>query len=281
MQTNVPRASSERPAMSQQALRTDNSLRLGVERCAAVITVSGALETEITVTQAQSLGKPVVPLAATGGYSAEVFKRMMAQWPSTPALPHVTFEQFKELQVTTVDGQMRAVLDLLRSLFHPPAAPATPGAIYVSYAREDAEAAMAVLTQLQALGITVWMDKTILQAGSVWQAELDRALQTCALFMPLLSRHTTERRDGLFRREWDMALERQSRLGRDRIFIVPLVVGERFEASVHDVPKQLAEIHWSHAPRGQLMPELLERLRTLLRQASNPPENQASPNVSA
>jgi hypothetical protein len=79
--------------------------------------------------------------------------------------------------------------------------PRSTGAVFLSYASEDAEAAERIATALRAGGIEVWFDRSELRGGDVWDQSIRRQIRSCALFIPVISRHTHERREGYFRLE--------------------------------------------------------------------------------
>src|SRR5207249_4101341 len=64
------------------------------------------------------------------------------------------------------------------------------GAIFVSYASDDLEAASRLAEGLRAAGLEVWFDKDTLQMGDDWARSIRRGLERCALFLPVISRQT-------------------------------------------------------------------------------------------
>jgi hypothetical protein len=89
---------------------------------------------------------------------------------------------------------------------------ATPSAgsraIFLSYSREDAEAARRVADALRAFGVEVWFDQNELRGGDAWDAKIKRQIRECSLFVPIISKHTQSRFEGYFRREWKLGVER-------------------------------------------------------------------------
>jgi TIR domain len=76
------------------------------------------------------------------------------------------------------------------------------GAVFVSYASQDAKAAQRICEALRAAGIEVWFDKSELRGGDAWDRQIRKQIHDCALFMPIISAHSQERLEGYFRREW-------------------------------------------------------------------------------
>ena len=81
-------------------------------------------------------------------------------------------------------------------------------AVFLSYASQDAQAAQRIAQALRASGIEVWFDQSELRGGDVWDQSIRRQIRTCALFIPIVSRHTHARAEGYFRLEWKLAVDR-------------------------------------------------------------------------
>ena len=75
------------------------------------------------------------------------------------------------------------------------------GAVFLSYASQDAEAASRICDALRAAGIEVWFDQSELRGGDAWDQSIRKQIKTCALFLAVISRHTHERAEGYFRLE--------------------------------------------------------------------------------
>jgi hypothetical protein len=60
------------------------------------------------------------------------------------------------------------------------------GAIFVSYASDDLEAASRLADGLRAAGLEVWFDKNALQMGDDWARSNRRGLERCSLFLPVI-----------------------------------------------------------------------------------------------
>ena len=102
-----------------------------------------------------------------------------------------------------------------------PKATSTPtGAVFLSYASQDAEAAQNICEALRAAGIEVWFDQSELRGGDAWDRQIRRQIHDCALFIPLISQHSQERLEGYFRLEWKLAVDRSHRMAAERSFIV-------------------------------------------------------------
>ena len=97
-------------------------------------------------------------------------------------------------------------------------------AVFLSYAREDADAAKRIAEALRASGLEVWFDQNELRGGEAWDAKIRKQIDACALFIPLISVHTQERNKGYFRLEWKLAVDETHLLAAGVPFIAPVVV---------------------------------------------------------
>ena len=138
-----------------------------------------------------------------------------------------------------------------------------PKAIFLSYAREDAEAARRIADALRAFGVEVWFDLSELRGGDVWDQKIRRQIKECALFMPVISSQSEQRGEGYFRLEWKLAVERTHLLAEDRPFLFPVVVDDTTETSA-SVPEQFLKSQWTRLPGGEPTPQFVEQVKRLL-----------------
>src|SRR5579871_3558041 len=94
-------------------------------------------------------------------------------------------------------------------------------AVFLSYASQDAQAALKICDTLRAAGIDVFFDQSELRGGDAWDQKIRREIHDCALFLPVISANTAARHEGYFRLEWDLADQRTHMIARNRAFIVP------------------------------------------------------------
>ena len=83
---------------------------------------------------------------------------------------------------------------------------ATSRAVFISHASQDAEAAGRICEALRAAGIEVWFDQSELRGGDAWDQTIRKQIKICALFIPVISHTTHDRREGYFRLEWKLAV---------------------------------------------------------------------------
>ncbi len=145
-----------------------------------------------------------------------------------------------------------------------PKAASTPtGAVFLSYASQDAETAARVCNALRAARIEVWFDQSELRGGDAWDQSIRKQIKTCALFVPIISQHTHERAEGYFRLEWKLAVDRCYLMSADKPFLVPVVIDDTPDDDER-VPEKFREVQWTRLPRGETPPDFATRIGHLL-----------------
>ena len=124
-----------------------------------------------------------------------------------------------------------------------------PQSVFLSYASEDAEAALSICQALRAAGVEVWFDQSELRGGDAWDSAIRRQIKSCALFVPLISRHTCARPEAYFRLEWKLAVDRSHLMSPNKTFLLPVVIDDTKEGE-ESVPERLREVHWTRLPAG-------------------------------
>src|SRR5688572_4062885 len=150
------------------------------------------------------------------------------------------------------------------------------GAVFLSYASEDADAAARICETLRAAGVEVWFDKSELRGGDAWDSQIKKQIHECALFIPLISAHTNARSEGYFRGEWHLAIRRLHNMAEDAAFLVPVVIDDTREAGAR-VPEVFFQAHWTWLPGGETPPAFLKRVRELLGLDPGPTGKAATP----
>jgi TolB-like protein len=145
----------------------------------------------------------------------------------------------------------------------PKPASAPTGAVFLSYASQDAEAAQRICEALRASAIEVWFDKSELRGGDAWDRQIRQRIHDCRLFIPVISANSERRDEGYFRREWAMAADRTRDMAQNRAFLVPVVIDGTPERGA-SVPDKFHELQWTRLPDGETSPEFIERIRRLL-----------------
>ena len=136
-------------------------------------------------------------------------------------------------------------------------------AVFLSYAREDADAAKRIAEALRASGLEVWFDQNELRGGEAWDAKIRKQIDACALFIPLISVHTQERNKGYFRLEWKLAVDETHLLAAGVPFIAPVVVDDTKESGAL-VPPEFMKVQWTRLPGALPTPEFVAQVKRLM-----------------
>lgn len=103
------------------------------------------------------------------------------------------------------------------------------GKIFISYAREDYSAANRLYENLKEIAggdDIAWLDKQGgLNWGDDWEISIKRGINSSMLFIPLISSNTEQRDEGVFRKEWGWACDRDQGI-QGRRYILPLIIDE-------------------------------------------------------
>jgi hypothetical protein len=161
-------------------------------------------------------------------------------------------------------------------------APTPKPTLFLSYASEDREAARRLRDTLAAAGLDVWYDENELGGGDAWDAKIRRQIRECDYFMPVISANTERRKEGYFRREWRLAVERTLDMADDVMFLLPVCIDGTTENNAR-VPEKFFTVQWLRANGGAATPaleNLARRLATGEHLAPLPPRGRTEPPIS-
>ena len=156
-----------------------------------------------------------------------------------------------------------------------PSAP--PGAVFLSYSREDSDVARRLADALRAFGLEVWFDQNELRGGDSWDAKIRTQIRTCSLFVAIISENTQARGEGYFRREWKLAVERTHDMAAGVAFLLPVVSDDTAESEAL-VPEEFMRVQWTRLAHGMPTPQFVEHVKRLLeRPAKATPAKKSAP----
>src|ERR1700722_2764094 len=147
--------------------------------------------------------------------------------------------------------------------------PHPAGAVFLSYAREDAAAAGRIADALRGFGVEVWLDQNELRGGDAWDSKIRRQIRECTLFVAVISATTQGRGEGYFRREWKLAVERTHDMAVGMPFLIPVVVDETAESAAI-VPDEFMKVQWTRLKGGAPTPQFVELVKRLLESPRQP-----------
>jgi hypothetical protein len=110
--------------------------------------------------------------------------------------------------------------------------------VFISYGREDQDAARRLYRDLARVGVCPWLDVEKLRPGDHWKDATLAALRTSDYVVLLMSRKTTGRR-GFLNTEIREALDVVSEMPHDRPFLIPARLDDCKPSHV-----SLNELHW-------------------------------------
>lgn len=162
-----------------------------------------------------------------------------------------------------------ATVTALPQRFLPPAREMPEQAVFISYAREDLAAVQNIKAGLEAAGITTWFDMDRLEAGDDYDRKIQRNISRCSYFIAVVSRHTEERHEAYFRREWSYAMDRSRNMADGALFILPVTIDGTNPATAL-VPEKFRALHFTSLPGGAVPDDFSASLRERLSHRSAP-----------
>jgi TIR domain len=153
--------------------------------------------------------------------------------------------------------------------------PADTPTIFISYMREDVDAARRVCDAITSLGGDVWLDERRLSPGDTWEREILSGIsRNVRLFVPIISANTEHAEEGYVFKEWDEAADRARQIPSRR-FIVPVVIDDDYggdPSRYRQIPNMFRRLQFGRAPGGDpdvdLKATLTDEIRAMRRVAA-------------
>ena len=150
------------------------------------------------------------------------------------------------------------------------------GAVFLSYASQDATAVARIAEALRAAGVEVWFDQNELVGGDAWDQKIRRQIKACALFVPIISVNTNARAEGYFRLEWLLAVERSRLMAQDHTFLFPVVIDDTTDAAAR-VPDRFRDVQWTRLNVKDTPESLAARVAKVLGRAGETEATRGAP----
>jgi hypothetical protein len=93
--------------------------------------------------------------------------------------------------------------------------------VFISYAREDSEAARRLYKDLKRSGLDPWLDKEELIAGQNWKLVINKAIKKSRYFIPIFS-SVSVAKQGYVQEEFKYALDVLDKVPKSQIFVIPV-----------------------------------------------------------
>ena len=133
------------------------------------------------------------------------------------------------------------------------------GAVFVSYAEADRDAAASIRDALDRAGVDVIFGNDDLDLGGKWERKLRNVIGSCALFVPVLSRRASTARRRFFRPDWVEAILEAKELVPSGPFILPVAVDD-VGTSIDVLPNDFGASAWESVPRGAPSSEFVDKV---------------------
>lgn len=140
----------------------------------------------------------------------------------------------------------------------PEPAAATPGGVFLSYAREDKDRVDELARYLDAAGVPLWVDSRSLHSGDNWDARIKEAISRCDAFVACASRNVAAQDRSYLYKEWDLALETAKEFAPGERFVFPVALDQVDVNEPHLA--SLKPLHWRFLA-GEDPPAAREALR--------------------
>jgi hypothetical protein len=139
-------------------------------------------------------------------------------------------------------------------------------AVFVSFSSLDRDAVRRLQGKLSAEGgLDVWFDEKRLESGDPWWPVIEQNIDTCEVFVPVLSKNTNSLVEKPFYREWNRALERLQGMDKANArFIHPIIVDD---TAPNDITfREFSGFHYARAPGGEPSDEFIRLLKERVRE---------------
>lgn len=143
--------------------------------------------------------------------------------------------------------------------------------IFISYCREDEEAARRLHVALKSNGIFSWIDRDELGPAMNYDRVLEDQVRSCDMFFSIISRRTEARGESYFHQERHWAAMRATRFSEfDRgEFYVPVVVDDLETRNIRREPTIFKSAQVTKLPNGEPTMDFIQRIRQILRSGIN------------
>jgi hypothetical protein len=136
--------------------------------------------------------------------------------------------------------------------------------VFISYASEDREMVVKIKDKLAAMGWPVWFDQKDLDSGNLYEETIKRTIRAAQACVVILTSTTNGNNPRFFRKEWDIACERERDFtGLKRRFVHPLRLTEDAQ-----VPEKLQHFNALPGFKDEGLATFLDDMKSVLRQVN-------------
>jgi hypothetical protein len=134
--------------------------------------------------------------------------------------------------------------------------------VFISYASEDRTVAQQVKNAFDAAGVDVWYDQRALESGDDYRVKIEKNIESCSYFVPLISRSTAGQERRFFRLEWFKAIDEMKFRPPEFPFIQPILIDD----TPLDSPGIPREFTSRHIRKIDALAELVDDARRRIRE---------------
>jgi hypothetical protein len=138
----------------------------------------------------------------------------------------------------------------------------TPDSVFLSYASEDRDLALQVKQAFDEMGVDVWFDQSELRSGDDYRLSIEKNIEKCSYFVPLISRNSAVIAKRFFRREWSKAIDEAKDYPPEYPFIQPILL----DNTPLDSPGVPQEFRARHVRKLEALPLLIEDAKKRIRE---------------
>lgn len=140
------------------------------------------------------------------------------------------------------------------------------GGVFISYATEDFAIAWNIFTRLREAGFNVWLDNRKLSVSDLYDKRIERAIEQCKIFIPVLSATVAfdlaEGKDRYYRHEWDLATGENSTIEYFPIATLSYDYRKDYHQRVPEKIRKVTVFDWSKEPFANLIAKIESTLKS-------------------
>lgn len=109
--------------------------------------------------------------------------------------------------------------------------------IFISYASENANIALTMFRKLTEAKFDVWLDNSRLKTGDSYEKDIEKAIEQCSMFIPIISESVKCEKERYFKKEWNIVISCNNLGGKQRK-IWPVLYGVEINEIKDLLPKE-------------------------------------------
>ena len=134
--------------------------------------------------------------------------------------------------------------------------------VFLSYASQDRPVALRIKEMFDQAGVDVWFDQQALEGGDDYRRVIERNIESCTYFIPVISRHTVTEERRFFRLEWTKAIDEARFRPQEFPFIQPVLVDDT-TVTAPGIPREFSA---RHCRRLEDVPLLVDEAKRRIRE---------------